>query len=96
MQYAIAETNGHITAYCYPRFQAATAGDVKKELPDTGMPVVVVSDGKRSDWGLQLCGLDDRWLQKTLRQKRCPLEQVFLLTATKTGECFLLTADDVK
>ena len=96
VQYAIAETNGHITAYCYPRFQAATAGDVKKELPDTGMPVVVVSDGKRSDWGLQLCGLDDRWLQKTLRKKRCPLEQVFLLTATKTGECFLLTADDVK
>ena len=97
VQYAIAETNGHISAYCYPRFQQATLGDVSdREPPDSGMPVVIVSDGKRSDWGMQLCGLDEAWLQKTLRQHRCPLEEVFLLTADKTGTAFLLTRRQVQ
>lgn len=96
VQYAIAETNGHISAYCYPQFQNATAGDVKAHNKDVGMPVVVVSDGKRSDWGLALCDLDDKWLQKQLQKQGCTLDEVFLLTATKTGDCFLLTRQDVK
>lgn len=97
VQYAIAETNGHISAFCYPRFQQATLGDVHEgELPDSGMPVVIVSDGKCSDWGMQLCGLDESWLQKTLRQRGCPLQEVFLLTADKTGAAFLLTRRQVQ
>ncbi len=96
VQYAIAETNGHISAYCYPRFQTATAGDVKNNLPDEGMPVVVVSDGQLSDWGLQLCGLSRQWVDDVLREKHCPQEDVFLLTATKTGQHYLLTKADVQ
>lgn len=97
VQYAIAETNGHISAYCYPRFQQATLGDVcQDDPPDSGMPVVIVSDGKRSDWGMQLCGLEEEWLQKTLRQYHCPLEEVFLLTADKAGHVFLLTRRQVQ
>lgn len=96
VQYAIVETNGHISAYCYPRFQNATAGDVKAHSKDNGMPVVVVSDGKCSKWGLSLCDLDEKWLNKQLEKYRCSLGEVFLLTATKTGDCFLLTKQQVK
>lgn len=96
VQYAIAETNGHISAYCYSKYQNATAGDVKGSVKDTGMPVVVVSDGRCSDWGLALCDLDEKWLHRQLEKHRCSLEQVFLLTATKTGDCFLLTRQDIK
>ena len=96
VQYAIAETNGRISAFCYPPYQPATADDVGKRTEDKGMPVVIVSDGRPSDWGMQLCGLDRKWLDRWLKKRHCPLEQVFLLTATKTGDCFLLTADDVK
>ena len=96
VQYAVAETNGHISAYCYPRFQNATAGDVKSSLPDVGMPVVVVSDGKLSTWGLNLCGLDTAWVTALLRRKNCPLCEVFLLTATKSGSYYLLKQSDVK
>lgn len=97
VQYAIAETNGHISAYCYPRFQQATLGDVSTAAPpDIGMPVVIVSDGKRSDWGMKLCGLDEGWLQKTLQKQNCPLEEVFLLTADKAGHTFLLTRRQVQ
>ena len=96
VQYAIAETNGQISAFCYPRFQPATLGDVSDgQPPDNGMPVVIISDGKRSDWGLALCDLDGAWLDRQLKRHGCVQQQVFLLTATKTGDIFLLKKEDV-
>ncbi len=96
VQYAIAETNGHISAYCYPRFQSATAGDVVQDPKDEGMPVVIISDGRLSDWGMELCELDDLWVQQILREHGCTRDQVFLLTATKTGQHYLLTQAEVR
>ena len=81
VQYAIAETNGHISAYCYN---------------GTDMPVVVVSDGTLCDWGMQLCGLTEEALSRYLQKKRCEQKDVFLLTATKNGPHHLLTRADVR
>ena len=94
VQYAIAETNGHISVFLYPRFQPATAGDVTPQ-PDQAMPVVVVSDGQFCQWGMQLCGLTEERLELILRKHRCRQEDVFLLTATKEGQHHLLTRSDV-
>ena len=96
VQYAIAETNGHISAFCYPRYQAATAGDLGADLTDDGMPVLVVSDGRLCPWGLKLCGLSEEQLDRILQKHRCARKDVFQLTATKTGQHFLLTRTDVK
>ncbi|MBQ1951001.1 MAG: DUF421 domain-containing protein [Clostridia bacterium] len=96
VQYAIAETNGHISAFCYPRFQSATIGDVRGDTEDTGMPVVVISDGRLSDWGMTLCELKKTHVQKILRENHCRQEEVFLLTVTKTGDYFLLTHEQAK
>ena len=96
VQYAIAETNGHISAFCYPRYQPATAGDVGALPSENGMPVLVVSDGKLCPWGLQLCGASEEQLHRFLQKRHCPIEEVFLLTMTKNGEPFLLTHADVK
>ena len=81
VQYAIAETNGHISAYRYG------------EAP---MPVVVISDGALCDWGMRLCGMTEEQLGRYLRKKRCTQKDVFLLTATKDGPHHLLTYADVK
>ena len=81
VQYAIAETNGHISAYSYN---------------GQDMPVVVISDGSLCDWGMRLCGLSEETLQRYLRKKRCEQKDVFLLTATKNGPHHLLTYADVK
>lgn len=81
VQYAIAETNGHISVYCYG---------------EADMPVVVISDGALCDWGMRLCGLTEEALNRHLRQKRCKQKDVFLLTATKKGPLHLLTYADVK
>lgn len=85
VQYAIAETNGHISAFCYP-----------DEPADAAMAVVVISDGSLCDWGLELCGLSEASLERYLRRKGCEREEVFLLTATKDGPNHLLTYADVK
>ena len=81
VQYAIAETNGHISAYRYS---------------DAPMPVVVISDGSLCDWGMQLCGMTEEQLERYLRKKRCAQSDIFLLTATKDGPHHLLTYADVK
>ena len=81
VQYAIAETNGHISVYRYG---------------ETDMPIVVVSDGSLCDWGMQLCGMTEEQLTRYLRKKRCEQQDVFLLTATKNGPHYLLTYADVK
>lgn len=97
VQYAIVETNGHISAWLYPEHQPATAGDVGAPAAGAKMPVVLVSDGRTSDWGLRLCGVDEQWLRRFLGRRRCPLSRVFLLTAAKGGEdAFLLTVDEVE
>ncbi len=85
VQYAIAETNGHISAFCYP-----------DEPADAAMAVVVISDGSLCDWGLELCGLSEEAVERYLRRKRRRREDVFLLTATKDGPHHLLTYADVK
>ncbi len=96
VQYAIAETNGKISVFCYPKYQSATFEDVStKNPPDNGMPVILISDGKRSNWGLALCNLDDCWLSHQLKRHGVRQEDVFLLTATKNGDVFLLTKKEV-
>ncbi len=91
VQYAIVETNGHITPYCYPTYQAATAADVGVKGDDREMPVVVISDGAVSDWGLTLSEHDQQWLTTALRRYGCAQQDVFLMTVTKKGKCFVLT-----
>ncbi len=96
VQYAIAETNGQISAFCYPQYQPASRGDIAdRPPPDNGMPVVIISDGRRSDWGLTLCDLDELWLNRELQKHHCRQQDIFLLTATKSGDVFLLTQKEV-
>lgn len=86
VQYAIAETNGHISVFQYP----------KPGEPPQEMPVVVVTDGQLCTWGMQLCGLSEEQLERVLRKRKCRQKDLFLMTATKDGQYHLLTRADVK
>lgn len=85
VQYAIAETGGRISVYCYPPNQPE----------NDGMPVVIVSDGEVSDWGLSLSGHDRDWLKNKLTELGKKAEEVFLLTADKYGDTYLVTMEEV-
>lgn len=66
IQYAIAETNGKISVFMKPDSQPATCKDVNNVPPDNGMPLVIISDGKISQWALQTVGVDEAWIDQVL------------------------------
>ncbi len=88
VKYAIAETNGHISAFLYP--------NQEQDPKDREMPAVVVSDGKLSDWGMGLCGATEEQVDRLLKKHRVARDEVFLLTLTPSGDHYLLTQTDVK
>ena len=90
LQYAVAETNGKISVYPKPEKQPPTCGDLHGAPPDSGMPLVVISDGKLSRWAMQTCGVDEGWLNQVLIDNACPQSEVFLLTANKAREYYLV------
>ncbi len=95
VQTALVETNGHVTIYCYPDYQPATAKDVGVDAPPTGMPLPIINDGALCQWGMAVCGLSEEAVDRLLRQHRCQRQDVFLLTATATGQHYLLTRKQV-
>lgn len=94
--YAIAETNGKISLFPKPDKQPVTTGDINKVPSDTGAPVIVVSDGKMVDWGLEMCGLTEDWVKAQLHKKNCPLKDVFLMTADKSKQIYVVRNKDIK
>lgn len=90
VQYAIVEANGKLSVLLKPNKRPATCEDLSLSPPDKGMTVIVISDGKISDWGLSFCQLSKRWLNQILRENHCTAEQVYLMTADRTRAYYLL------
>ena len=90
IQYAIVEANGKISVYPKPGARQVTCQDLSLAPPDNGIPMVIVSDGKVSQWGLSVCGLDESWLSGVLAANTCSLSDIFILTADKSRRYTLI------
>lgn len=90
VQYAIVEANGKISVYPKVGARQVTCDDLNLNLPDNGMPMVIVSDGKVSQWGLSVCGLDESWLRDVLAANTCKEQDVFIMTADKSRQYTLI------
>ncbi len=90
VQYAIVEANGKISVFPKPAARQATCGDLSLNVPDNGMPMVIVSDGKVSQWGLSVCGLDEAWLSDVTAANTCTVKDIFILTADKSRRYTLI------
>ncbi len=90
VKFAILETNGQLSTFLYPKFAPLTAGDAGKKSQDLEFPVTVVSDGRVLEENLSQLGFDVPWLQHQLQQSMTPQQDVFLLTATKSGQTHLV------
>lgn len=96
IQYAVAETNGKISVFPMPAKQPVTCGDVDRVPQDTGMPVVIISDGKISQWAMELLGLTEEWVREILIRNSVAEEDVFLMTVDKSRQYFILRCDEAK
>ncbi len=94
VQYAIVETNGSVSAFLTPAARNPTAQDLQLALPDNGAPVPVVTDGVVVPWAMAMCGVDERWVHRTLKKHKCKLPQVLIMTADKSKQVTIVKRED--
>ena len=84
--YAVMETNGTMSVLKKSSSQPPCAEDLKIAVPEEEIDTVIVSDGNGSNLALKACGLDRIWLNKKLKEEKIELNDVFLMTATKSNK----------
>ena len=90
IRYAILETNGQLSVLPYAAQQPPTAQELGVKTRESGLPVVVISDGKLLEENLHFTGHDRDWLDKQLRCRNYPSPaHVFLMTVDETGVVYL-------
>ena len=84
--YAIMETNGKISVIKKPEKDTVSAEMLQLHVPDKGIETVIISDGEISDFSLKLCEKDTQWVYQILKQEHYELQDVFIMTANRSGE----------
>ncbi len=91
VEYAVVESNGHVTLYLLPAFRPVNCSDVNAVRKSTGMPALVIADGAFCPWGLELCGKSAQTIGAFLIRKGVLQKDVFLMTLSAGGSFFILT-----
>ena len=90
VQYAILETNGRLSVLPRAGQRPPTAQEMGVRAKESGLPRVVVSDGRLLERNLTALGRDRAWLKQELgRRGMRGVEEVFLLLADETGQVYL-------
>ena len=90
VQYAIVETNGNVSVLQKFAAQPVTAKAMHISGQDSDPPSVVVSDGQVIRSALAACGLTEEWLFRTLEKQRRPVADVFLMTADRKRNFYIV------
>lgn len=88
VKYAVLETNGQLSVMLYADNAPATPRQLGKPVKDdVFIPVVLVNDGRVLKTGLRDRGLDEAWLDRTLRDHGFrSAHEVLLLTVDGAGK----------
>lgn len=92
VEYAILETNGKLSVILYPEYQPLTPKTMQnRKLEDTGLPIVLISDGHLIEDGLSQLGLDRKWLERKMEENKIEsVASVFLMTVDKQHNLYFL------
>ncbi len=92
VQTAIAETNGTVTVYPVITKRPVVYEDLGvPPTDDHGMPLVVLADGHTSEWAMRACGVDDKWIDATLRREGYHTrDDVMILTVNGTKDYHII------
>ncbi|MEJ8728558.1 DUF421 domain-containing protein [Flintibacter sp. HCN-6482] len=94
VKYAILETNGQLSVLPYANQKPPTAQQLQVSAEESGLPLVVISDGRLLEHNLRALGRDRKWLDQRLEERGCSgLEAVFLLLVNQTGSIYLARKD---
>ncbi len=96
VKYGVIEPDGTLSVILKPQQQPVTAEMLSLQPKDTGLPLVVVSDGRLVPRSLELLHLAPQEIENRLRNRSIPLSDVFLMTLDDCGNCFIQRKEDGK
>ena len=89
VKFAVLETNGRLSVLPYAAEKPVTAAQMGLTPEETGLPVILISDGRLLSRNLKGQGYEEIWLQKQLASHGVERpEQVFLLTVDEGGNTY--------
>lgn len=94
--FAFLETNGALSVELKKEKKAVTAMQMKIKEKDSGIPFVIVSDGRKIKENFSKCNITEGRLDNALRQRSLKIEDVLIMTADKEKICTLVAKEDVK
>lgn len=90
VQYAIMETNGKVSVMPKAEFSPATNGDLKLEIEDSFIPIILVSEGKIMKENTQLAGFNEKEIEKLVKENgNGIIKNCLLLTINQTGQGYI-------
>ena len=90
VKYAVLETTGRISVITKKEQQPPTASDLGVAVEDTGLPVIVISDGRILSENMKVRNLSSEWLRQELSGRKIQdISQVFLMTVDEAGKVYL-------
>jgi len=89
IKYVILEVNGTLSVLPFKAHTPATHEAHNLQIPDNGLPVMLINDGRILEQNLRAIGLDRRWLEKELQHRglKDPTE-VFLFTVDENRNIY--------
>ncbi|MCC8121478.1 MAG: DUF421 domain-containing protein [Oscillospiraceae bacterium] len=91
VQYAILETNGQLSVLPYAGRKPPAAEDMDVQVPDRGLPIVLINDGRLLSHNLKKSGLNETWLNKRLAEHKLhSVKQVYLMTVDEQNQTCLI------
>lgn len=96
VQFAILETNGGLSVFPFPRERPATAKETCTETEEAYLPITLVEDGKVCRENLIKSGREERWVKRTLRERKSNIPHTLLLTVDDSGEILWIGKEEQK
>lgn len=93
--YCIVETDGKLSIFPTPQATPVTAETVGNIGKDTGLPCVVIADGRIQKQSLALCDMTEQEIKTILKKEKTPIKDVFILTADKSKHYTLVRKDSI-
>ncbi|WRS27655.1 DUF421 domain-containing protein [Oscillospiraceae bacterium MB08-C2-2] len=95
--YAVVETSGKLSSYQKASVRPPSAKMMSiKVKSDYILPMVLINDGELIKNAFPYLGLDEKWLQSTLKAEGVSVEEVFLMSCDSTGRYYIAKKEGKK
>lgn len=94
VEYAIVETNGNLSVMLRSDKTPVSLSALGEKSEDTGIPAVVISDGRYIYSNFSLCKTDKNKINKILQNEKITAEKVMIMTLDKKGNKVIVPKEE--